>query len=113
MSELGKGRSLQSNRSIWHDSTQWANCAQEESSAIGSALLLGHWWTAAQLLSDARSLHPHRASWTAWLGEIPLSEPHASNLVRLYRAGLATPSLPIRDALALLADSKAVKESAA
>jgi hypothetical protein len=92
-----------SDRSAWHHSPPRANCAQEESSRIGSALLLGHWWEAAQRLVEARSGYPSRSAWIAWLGEIPISESHASNLMRLHRAGLATPAFIVRDALALLA----------
>lgn len=80
-----------------------AACALELESRAGAALLLGEWWVLAGLLIEARGLYPHRAAWTAWLSGIPLSEAHASNLMRLYRAGLATPSLTFTSAIRLLA----------
>lgn len=91
---------MQSNRSSWHDSAQWASCAQEESSAIGSALLLGEWWEAAQLLQTARTEHTSRTSWTAWLRGIPISESHACRLVKIAEAGLATSTQSYRHAYA-------------
>lgn len=101
--------SVASDRSVWQY-PQRANCAPNGSSAVGAALLLGQWWHAAQLLHTARSLHPHRASWTAWLREIPVSESHACKLVRISRAGLASPTLSYRAAYALTVKNRGGKK---
>jgi len=102
-----------SDRAIWHTSCQRTNYAQGGPGAVGAALLLGQWWRAAELLHEARGMYPHRAAWTAWLSEIPVSESHAANLVRCYRAGVATPALTVRAAIALLADDRGRKKHSA
>lgn len=69
----------------------------------------GEWWHAASLIAATHTLKAYELSapsWIAWLRGIPLSKAHASKLVTIHHAGLATPSLSLRVAYSLAAGVK-------